>query len=1158
MENNYRQKTINTRYLLQKLLEATKITGIILFFCLWPSVALFANPLQDIKISISQKDIPLNKVLDEIEEKTGYTFLIRNNDIDIQEKVSVQATDKSIEGILEILFYGKNIKYEITNKNISIYKPQALPLRDQNIKQGSRINGIVTDLKGEPIIGANIMVKGTTIGTITKLDGTFTLNIPEKGILLISYIGYVSREIVTGNQSVFYVKMEESSKVLDEVIVIGYSIQKKTSLTGAISNLKIDNNLRNISSSNMTNLLAGAMAGVNITSTTGVPGTSSDIMIRTNNSFVTDDAGKPATQPIFVIDGVIRSKGDFDRLDPNEVDNVTILKDAASAAIYGARSSGGAVLVTTRKGKVGKPMFTYSGSVAMEQRGQGADLTSGVEGAELVNYIHRNDKDFWYYWDDDELEYIHTINNGYGYDHIKENWCTPISTHHAINISGGTERLRYFVNGSYYNQDGFLDKVDYSRYNFRGNIEIDVTSDLTAFIQFGSVYGTRNQIGFEGNGDLSGLYGKLQYWQWDHKTHTSDGKPIDYGWLGNIGEFTNGNSGYNKDEFQSTELQFKAQYYVPFIPGLKISGMYNHKYANNYNKSFSKKQLLYKVKKEGRHEHIWTDEVIGTTYSNWPDKPGISQLSDRVIDYQLNLQIDYARTFGKHSLNGLIVYEQAEGSGRYFNGGRETYPILVKDQWFATSNDRKDSWVNGNEWESGRLSYIGQLNYTYSNKYLLNASLRVDGSMNYAPSKRYGYFPAISGAWIISEEKFFNSSNVNFLKLRTSVGLTGNDTAIGWRWQERYAYSNNKSYFGTSPVTFQGIQFGGIVNPNATWDKSLSYNVGTDIDLFNHWSVSVDYWFQNTYDILANRIISLPTSFGFSMPKENYGEVHSSGIDLEVTYTNKANKVNFFVKGVFSYGTNKVIVQDYAQNAMYKDIPAGKKIGYMNGYRDLGIVRTQSELNEINAYYKELYGANHEFTIHGHKLALGMLTYQDLSGPNGKPDGKIDGYDEDVLSMHSVPPFTAGLTLGVEWKGISVQTLFQGSFGHKRFADSKFRNLLEWNRAPRIWLDHWSDENPDASMPQPLSYNDGAKANYNQNSTFWMYDADFIKMKYLNIGYFLPQSWVNKIGAGYVKLFFSTTNLFSISKFDLWDPEVGSSSSYPNMKTFNFGLDFSF
>lgn len=1141
-------------------------TLFILFSTIIVSSVTASSILQDIKLSVQHKNVSISRVLDDISLKTGYSVLIRDNDINTNLKVSVNMKDKTLGQILADVFKGMDVKYDIVGKTISVYKPEIKQTGTLQQPNTRRITGIIKDDEGEPVIGANVVEKGSdSNGSISDIDGRFELSVPNNAVLVISFIGFNTQEIPVGNKSQFNITLTSDVKTLDEVVVVGYTSQKKASLTGAISNVKVDENLRNISSSNMTDLLAGTMSGLNITSTTGLPGTSSKMMVRTQSSFAKDSDGNLIpTSPIFVIDGIVREKADFDRLDANEVDNVTILKDAASAAIYGARASGGVVLVSTRKGKVGKPMLSYSGSFAVEQRGKGVDLSSGVESALIANYIHRDDPENFAYWDEDEIDHLRGINNGWGYNHVDDNWRAPVSTHHSVNVSGGTERLRYFANGSYFKQNGFLNKVDYSRYNFRGNLEMDVTKDLTAFVQFGAVYGTKNKIGFEGDKeDLADLYGKLQFWQWEQKTYTSDGKPVDYGWLGNIGEFTRGNSGYNKDEFQSTELQFKLQYKVPFVEGLKVSAMYNNKYGNDYGKAFSQKQHLYQVKKLGRHQHIWTDEIIGETYSNWPDKPELSQSNIRNVDYQLNLQADYARKFGDHDISALFVYEQTEGSRRYFEGGRETFPILIKDQWFATSSDRKDSWVKGDESESGRLSYVTQVNYGYNDKYLFSASLRVDGSMNYAPSKRYGYFPAASGAWIISQEKFFNTSKIDFLKLRASVGLTGSDSQIGWRWQERYAYNNGDSgqkraYFGNPAGTFQGIRFDGIVNPNATWEKSLSYNIGADIRFLDHWSASADFWYKNTYDILADRVLSLPTSFGFSMPKENYGEVHSKGLDLEVTYTNKVNKVNYFVKGVFSYGTNEVIIQDYAENAMAKDIPVGKKIGYIQGLRDEGIVRTQGQLDEINTYYKELYGPDHEFTVYGHKLGLGMLNYQDLSGPDGKPDGKIDDYDKDVLSMHSVPPVTAGLTLGVEWNGFSLQTLFQGSFGHKRFADGKFRDLLEWNRMPTAWIDHWTPENPNASMPQPVSYNDGLRSTYSQESTFWLYKSDYVKMKYLNFGYNLPQSWVNKLGAGYVKLYFSATNLFTISGFKLWDPEVGGSTSYPNMRTFNFGLDFSF
>ncbi|WP_289005171.1 TonB-dependent receptor [uncultured Parabacteroides sp.] len=1098
-------------------------------------------------VSIEMRNETVKEILDEIEEQSEFSFFFNIKHVDLQRRVSVVADKSDIFKVLDVVFAGTNVRYSVVDKKIILSTGQEV---QQNI-QKKNITGVVKDQNGEPVTGANVVEKGTTNGTITDIDGKFSLQIDDKAILQVSFIGYVDQTVAVKGKSLLELTLKEDAQKLDEVVVTGYGVQKKASLTGSISSLKMDDELKTLSSSNMTSVLAGTMAGLKVNTRTGVPGTSAEMSIRTSGSW-------NSTPPVYVIDGVVREKADFDRLDVNEVDNISILKDAASAAIYGSRSSGGVVLVTTRRGQTGKPQIRYTGSYAVEARGMEMERTTGIETAELANYIHRNRTNSAYYWDDAELEHMRNINGGKGYDVIDEYWQSPMSTHHSLGLSGGSEKVKYFINGSYFGQTGFLEKMDYSRYNIRANLEAAVNKNLKVITQVSSSYGNTNSISYGKSSDMAGIYTHMRCIQPEMPARADDGRPVDWGWIGNIGEFSNEeNSGYNKDENQVTETLIRLEYDVPFIKGLKAKGQFAYSYENYYNKTFNKKQTLYQVERDGTNGHIWrTDKVIGVTQSSEPGKEYIYQESNRNKGYQLNLQLDYARTFGKHDLAVLAVYEQKEAWVRKFNGGRENFPILIKDQWFATSGSREDSYVDGEESESGRISYIGQVNYGYDNRYLLNASLRVDGSMNFAKGNQYGYFPAVSAAWVVSNESFFKSDKVDQLKLRTSVGLTGNDNIIGWQWQESYQ-SGKSSYLGTSPSNNPGIKFGGVVNPNVTWEKSLSYNVGVDLYFMQNFSLSTDFWYKKTYDILGERVLSIPTSFGFTMPKENYGEVHAKGLDIEVGYRNKVRDFNYYVKGVFSWSANKVKVKDYAAGAPDYDIPINRSLDYLVGYRDAGIIRTQADLDNLNNYYKGLYGDNHEYTVFGNKAELGMLIYKDLSGPQGKPDGKIDSYDRDIIAKHTTPPFTAGLTLGFEWRGFSFETLLQGDFGYERYLDSRYLSMNEWNRMPRKWLDHWSLDNPNGYFPDPKAADEFKS--YNQVSTFTSYDASFVKLRYINLGYALPKKALDYIKVvNNARIFFSATNLFTITSFDFWDPELGGTGSYPNMKTFNFGIDVTF
>lgn len=1131
----------------QKTFRIMKLSFFVMFVCVFQLFAVNSEA-QNAVIELKSNKLSIEELFKEIENQTDYLVIYSTSGIRSNFNLSLTKTKAKVSEYLDEALKGHGLKFEFVNNYIILSKVEENAVVQQNKK---KIEGVLLDQSGEPVIGANVVEKNTTNGTITDLEGKFALEVDDNASLQVSFIGYLDMEVPVKGKSSFLLTLKEDTQKLDEVVITGYGVQKKASLTGSISSMKMDDELKTLSSSNMSSVLAGSMAGLRVNTRTGVPGTSAEMAIRTSGSW-------NATPPIYVIDGVVREKTDFDRLDVNEVDNISILKDAASAAIYGSRSSGGVVLVTTKQGHTGKPQIRYTGSYAVESRGMEMERTSGIETAELSNYIHRNSKNSAYYWDEAELEHMRNLNGGNGYDVVDQYWQNPKSTHHSLGLSGGNERVKYFINGSYFGQSGFLEKMDYSRYNIRANLEASVNKNLKVIAQLSSSYGNTNSISYAKSADMAGFYTYMCVIQPEMPARTDDGRPIDWGWVGNMGEFSNEkNSGYNKDENQVTETLIRLEYDIPFVKGLKAKGQFAYNYENAYNKIFDKKQTLYQVERDGTNGHIWrTDKVVGVTQSSEPSKEYIKQTSNRDKGYQLNLQLDYAGTFGKHDLTALFVYEQSENWGRDFSGGRENFPVLIKDQWFATSSSRDDSYVEGKEVEAGRISYIGQVNYGYDNRYLLNASLRVDGSMNFAKGHQYGYFPALSTAWIISNESFFKSDKIDQLKLRASVGLTGNDDIIGWQWQESYQMGKS-SYLGTTPSNNQGIKYGGVVNPNVTWEKSLSYNVGVDFYFMRNFSLTTDFWYKNTYDILGERILSLPTSFGFTMPKENYGEVHAKGIDIELGYRNKVRDFNYYLKGVFSWSTNKVKKRDYAAGASDYDIPVGRSLGYLKGYRDAGIIRTQADLDNLNNHYKELYGADHQYTVFGYKPELGMLVYKDLNGPEGKPDGKIDSYDQDVIARYTTPPLTAGLTLGFEWKGFSLEALFQGDFGYKKRLDDLYLSFREWNRMPKKWLDHWSIENPNGYFPDPKGKSEFKS--YGSISTFTSYDASFVKLRYVNLGYSLPKKVLDYVKVvDNARIFFSATNLFTITGFDFWDPELENTGSYPNMKTFNFGIDVTF
>ena len=1013
------------------------------------------------------------------------------------------------------------------------------------VSQKRLVTGVVLDSQGEPVVGANVFEKGEkTNGTITDIDGKFSLNVSDNATLVVSFVGFKNQEIAVKGRDKIDIRLADDSELLDEVVVVGYMTQKKGLVTGAVSSMKMNEKLNTLPTTSAGNILVGKLAGVSVSTPNGLPGAAPSISIRTGSSWNDQNV-------TYVIDGVVRGGGDFNNLSPNEIEDITVLKDAASAAIYGSRSAGGVIIVTTKKGTRGKPVFNYSYGYSIDTRTKNSDLTSGVEAAELYGRINGEADPAGWAWSQEEIDHIRTINNGWGYDQLDAVWRNPVTQTHNFSVNGGSEKVRYFGAASYVKQEGFLKPYTYDKYNIRMNVTADITKDLEVFAGL-AVYNT-----FQGNAvfeNAEANYGKLRVWQPDQPVYTDSGKHIDFGWIANNGASVDGKGGYNKSQMLKPQAVISATYKAPFLKGLSAKISYSRSWVHDLNKIYYTNYDLYQVKKSGTHNHIFStkdEDIIGTRKTTWVGKDYIQRKSSWSGDKQFNVQLSYENVFNNlHRVSGTLVTEWYEGDGASVHGGRETFPVYMTDQFWAASSARADTWGGGDtDWQSGRFSYIGQFSYSYADKYLLSFSFREDGSMNFAPSQRWGFFPAGSLGWVISEESFFNKSAIQFLKLRASVGLTGNDSVGGWQWQESYK-SGSSAYFGSSPSKSVGITYGSVVNPNLTWEKALSYNVGADVNFLNHWTVSADYWYRNSYDILGSRQNTLPNSFSLTMPAENYGEIHAQGFDLQLGYHGNNKDFSYYGNLTMSYGWNKTIKQDYAENARWIDIPVGKSRSYITGWEFDKIIRTQEELDAFKAEHPN-------YQHNGLSPELGMMVFKDLSGPDGKPDGIINDWDKVILK-NSNNPVIYGLNLGGSWKGLSVDMMFSGQLGVDKWA-TDLAGGVEWNRMWKKWYnDSWTPENQNATLPKRISSNN-AKT-YETASSYWLKDASFMRLKYLTVSYDLPKNqFYNKLFDN-VRFFVTGTNLFVLSSFNknYYDPEIGNGNAFPILRSVNLGVDVKF
>ena len=1104
--------------------------------------SLFAYAQQQ-PVRLTGSNIPLKSVFKQIEKQTKLFIDYKSRDIDDSRVIRNMPEKGTVQEVLVKLLDGTDCVATYSNGHIIIRKQ----VDTQSGKKSQMVKGTIVDATGEPVIGANVVVKGTANGTITDIDGNFSLDAPEGAILHVSYIGYAGQEVKVGKQKILSIVLREDSKALEEVVVVGYLSQKKASLTGAVASMKMEENLTTIPTGSAGNLLTGKMAGVNVGTTSTIPGENPSISIRTVSSW------KGNAQPVtYVIDGVVRNSTDFNNLSANEIDNISVLKDAASAAIYGSRSSGGVIIVTTKKGKEGKPTINYSYGFSVDSRTGNQDLTDGVQTAELYNRVNPNPSSNW---TQEEIDHMASINGGWGYNQLDAVWQNPTTQTHNLSVSGGSDKIQYFGAASYVKQEGFLKPLTYDKYNVRLNVTADVTKDLEVFVGFSL---NNNKTGKTATDGAQGMnpndtYGKLRIWQPEQPVFTDSGKLMDYGWSGNVGARVRGDDGYHHEKFLKSTATFKATYKLPFLKGLSASVQYSKSWMNNWVSGYYTNYDMMLTKKSGANSRIIStrdEDIIGIRRSEWFTKDYIEKTSDWDEDQQLNFYLNYSNTFNDiHRLDAVLLTEWYEGTTDQVYGGRETFPIYTYDQFWAASSVRADTYGGGGaSTKNGRMSYVGQFNYSYANKYLLSFSFREDGSMNFAPSQRWGFFPAGSAAWVLSEENFFNKKWIQFMKIRGSVGLTGDDSVGGWQWQESYK-QDGSAYFGQDPSKSLGLTYGSVVNPNLTWEKALSYDVGLDMNFLNNWHLTFDYWFRKSYDILDNRQATLPTTYSRDMPAENYGKMNAQGIDVELGYRGQSKDFTYFANATLSYGWNEIKYKDYAENAQWIDIPIGTSTTRLVGYDFDKIIRTQEELDAFNA-------ANPDYTFNGMKPQLGDIVYKDHSGPNGEPDGIIDSWDRVVLRKKNFP-VVYGLNLGGSWKGLSLDMMFSGELG----TDKSYRSIagnVEWNRMYAGWYDDsWTPENPNASLPRMVSTN--VPSSYRDtDSQFWYKRSNFMRLKYLTLSYDLPKNqFYNKFFEN-IRVFVTGYNLFCWKSFKYYDPGLGNGNDYPVMRSFNFGIDVKF
>lgn len=1055
------------------------------------------------------------------------------------------------------------------------------------------VSGVVTSDKGETLPGVTVQVKGSTTGTQTDADGKYSLKVTDMQTVVIGvhYIGYAYQErAVKPNERNADFKLVSEASNLNEVVVVGYGEQKKLTLTGSVVSVdvkKIEDN----PSLNLSTILAGTMPGVSVSGGTQRPGQAATITIRNPVQYAKD--GSVGITPLYVIDDVIRSPSDFNLLDPSQVESISVLRDA-EAAIYGIQGANGVVVVRTKRGKSGAPKVNFSTSLSTENARQLPKMMSGLELATWSNdynqvkagqglntatgqpaYYDANgylNGDItksrlagWY--TPDELAYFARSENNQNF--LKQFFHAAVAERAAVNVSGGSDKVTYFIGADYVNQNSNFSGVNSHKVGLRANVEAKPAKGLTTTLSLSDDIAYTRSFWYKYGGENldNDVQSLVQSQPWTQ--YFIDGKPVYISSTAientNVGLIENSNN-YTGGTNYIMNILGKITYQIPGVKGLTAGVTYNSNYNNAFNKQYGTAFTYYKYTGLGDNHHIPGGTTTGTQTISNGDKV---RLTPNILkNYQLDASINYNRTFGKHSINFLAIYEQREGYNEGVAAEADGVIITGKDNQNFTTGDQSSSQLTQIS-NSGFLSYIGRLNYSYADKYLVQMSMRADGSYNFLPGRNYGYFPAASVGWIASEEDFVKKhlGFFDLLKFRASAGLTGSDNTKSYQYQTSYKYgtgSNGGAVFNEGQKGY-GIQQNLVVsNPYITWDHTFKTDYGIDMEFLNHrLSGTLEYYWNHGYDLLTTLSASVPATIGANtgnLPNENYNTINTFGYEISAGWRDHVGKdFTYSFNPFFTWSDNKVIRKDLDAGLVgtFRD-PTGKSedMGVL-GYNYIGMIRTQADADAIIAQRQAAAGGPAKVTIAGTPIKdangiyhLGMLNYEDVNG-----DGIIDAKDIQYLTHKANNHYGLGLNWSVGYKGLSlsvVMGLSWGGQGSISGQDVKTSDVLQ--NKPEFWADHWTPSNINAKYPAPYY-----QSSYNMDyaSSFWFVSAFQWNITSANLGYTLPNKWTSKIGISNARVYVVGNNLFNLSNPypDNYRDPSNNATAYPTLRQITFGLN---
>ena len=1078
--------------------------------------------------------------------------------------------------------------------------------------QNQTVTGLVVDVSGEPIIGATVMVVNGTVGTVTDIDGKFNIKVAPKSKLKVSFVGYTS-QIISDLKNPRIVLLEDQLK-LDEVVVLGdYGSQKLRNATGAIETISTEE-LKDLSVGSLGDALAGKINGLHVSLSGGRPGSTPSLQIRQSsvNTTITpssDLGGNASPTPLYVIDGFIADEGAFNNLDINEVENVTVLKDAA-AAVYGARAAYGVVLVKTKQGKVGAPKISYSGQFGytdalmlpkMLNAYDYGRIYNAARAANTATKDQESDDLRVQLFQSDELEAM----KGMNYNLLDKEWSAALTQRHSVNISGGTEKATYFGGVSYYQQEGNIGRLDYNRWNYRAGVNANISKWMKASLQVSGNYGETNKPknvkGGGSDGDFESLMLHVPYVPdqvngyyifhsgMENITNPSDQQKYNFAAVQNASDNVE-NQNQNFSLNGSLEYDFG---WSKYLRGLKVKASYSKNISTGKTNTIGTKIDVYRlISRGGSGGHLYVgDEIeynantLGLYELNNGNSLGRSM--NRSDSYQMNLTVSYARQFGKHYVSGLFSIEKAESEWEDLNGSL-TDPLPFTDGQSSSVDSNAEGFaqtVTFNRSESGMLSYVGRVNYSYDDKYLFEFMLRSDASAKFAPQNYWGMFPSWSAGWVISDEKWFDKdkTKIDFLKIRGSFGILGKDNVNAWLWTQLYTRNPDKGpIFGTNSstntsATIRMPKQG--VNPDVHWDKTYKTNFGIDMAfLKNRMSANLDFYYDMGREMFASHqgTSYYPNTVGIQPAPENFGEVDTYGVELSLGWKDKIGKdMSYWVKLTTGYNDNKI--RETGWKAAYdfdKLVRNERSDRGLWGYECIGMFRSYQEINEyFDKYSITKYLGNTKENVHP-----GMLIYKDVrgqydesTGTFGPADGIVDEQDYIKISHRASNPYGGTLNFGFSYKEFSISAQFGASWGAYSLVPTTMRkeSYSEYSNVSAMWKDMFVYEDIyDANNIVTVAQNRNAKypnIRYSSvngaPSTFWKVSAATVQLRNMTVAYALPKEWLKIIGISSCRFNLTCQNVFNFLNpypEGAWASWAGSYGYYPNLRKFTLGVNVSF